>query len=250
MPFTLAAFYSKVSTAGWNELTPVSDPILRSEGTKLYVPELNKICAIQGIAEYTNQMKLDAPSLKGISPFYLNVIKSAVTGDHQIYLIDLFERPKSLVPTEPLKVLANVTDVTADRNVACLVFFGDGDLRVPAGELWCVQATASGTAGTAWAWNNLPLVFTDTLAAGRYAIVGMKVDSANVVAARLVSGKWPHRPGVPGMATYAYSRQSRLEPLKMGVFGEFDANFPPSIDILPSASVSNPYVYLWLIKVA
>ena len=185
-----------------------------------------------------------------LSPFYFTKIKPNFEIEHRLYLIDMFERPKTFVATEPLEVDIYVYDATSVRNLCTLLFFGDATITVPAGEVWTVQATAEGTADRPWQWNNLSLGFTDTLAAGRYAIIGMKIDNNAVIAARLVSAKWPHRPGVIGLTSLHTAEQERLVTGKMGVFGEFEHTNPPSIDILPKASVSNVRLYLDIIKVA
>ena len=249
MPFSLIAFYKSTNVTGWNTLVPVPDPIHRSEGTKLYVPDLNKLCGIYAIGEYTLKGRLRAPSLMSLAPFYFSKIKPGSGIDHRVYLIDMFERPKTFITTEPLEVDIYVFDVTAPRNLCTLLLFGDGVITVPTGEVWTVEATAKGTADRLWQWNNLPLEFTDTLAAGRYTIVGMKVNHSDVVAARLVSAKWPHRPGVPGLSDLHYSEVERLTTGKMGTFGEFEHTNPPSIDILPKVSVTDIPLFLDLVKV-
>jgi len=249
MPFSVIAFYKNTNVAGWNTLVPVPDPIHRAEGTKLYVPDLNKLCGIYAICEYGTQGRIRAPSLMSLAPYYLNKIKYDLSPADRKFLIDLFDRPKTFIATEPLEVDIFVFDATTPRNLCVLLFFGDGVITVPAGEVWTVQAIAKGTADRLWQWNNLPLEFADTLAAGRYAIVGMKTNHDNVVGARLVSANWPHRPGVPGLSNVVYTEHERLTTGKMGLFGEFNHTNPPSIDILPKASVTDIPLFLDLVKV-
>jgi len=249
MPFTLVAFYRSTSTLGWNTLTPIHDPIMRIEGTRLYVPELNKLIGVFIAAEYTSEARIRAPSLLSVAPFYINRLLSGITITNQLHYVDLLANPKAFVPTEPLEVDAYVTDVTAARNIYALLLLGDAKVEKPAGEVWTIKATATGTT-TANVWTNLPLTFAETLPAGKYVIIGMKAVHSNMIAARLVSPKWPHRPGVPGISAVTDIENNIFRFGGLGVFGDFEHTTPPTVDLLTKAATTNPIIYFDVVKVA
>jgi hypothetical protein len=86
------------------------------------------------------------------------------------------------------------------------------------------------------AWVNGAITFLQTLSAGRYAIVGMRAQASNAVAARLVFQEVSHRPGVLAVAADGYPDIKALRYGGFGVFGEFEHDVPPTVDILANAS--------------
>jgi hypothetical protein len=111
------------------------------------------------------------------------------------------------------------------------VWLSDGPQAPISGNIFTIRATSAITLSSG-IWVNGNLTFNQVLPAGRYAVVGMRVRGANLVAARLVFPAQFHRPGVLAVASIG-----NVDPYwprfgRMGSFGEFENTVPPTLDAL------------------
>jgi len=247
MTFTLAGFYKSINVTTLTELTPVSDPILRADGNKLYVPSWNKLVGAYAVGDTVIEAEITTPSLEALSPLYIRPCDNNAEPAIPQAFYDRFENPKELVATEALRFLAALS-AAATKDAYGLVWFGDGDLRVPAGEIITVKATSSTTL-VAKNWTNGALSFVDELGAGRYAVVGMRAESAGLIAARLVFSEISARPGVVGVDAGQDKDVSRFRLGRAGVFGEFEHTNPPTVDFLSISADTSETVWLDIIKI-
>jgi len=99
------------------------------------------------------------------------------------------------------------------------------------GEIFSVRATAAITLADG-VWTNGNLTFSQDLPFGQYDVVGMRAESANLIAARLVfpGGRW--RPGVPGANAPADVDAPQFRYGASGVLGSFNSNAPPTLDAI------------------
>jgi len=140
------------------------------------------------------------------------------------------ENPVAVVPDEALNFAIQADPAAAVINRG-LLFLSDGPLAPVAGDIFTVRATAAITLATG-TWVNGNLTLGQTLPAGKYQVVGMRVRGTNLVAARLVFSEQTARPGflavnaIPDLDTY-WNRMGR-----MGVWGEFPHTIPPTVDCL------------------
>jgi hypothetical protein len=140
----------------------------------------------------------------------------------------MWNTPLALQPLEPLDVF--IQNGAAVMNRAFL-WLCDGPPKPVTGKIYTVRFTTSISTATA-SWVNGVLTFGQTLPAGHYQVVGMRVWSSNSVAARLffVGGAW--RPGVPAETAEDNNEWTDFRFGNTGVWGEFDNTTPPSIDIM------------------
>lgn len=146
---------------------------------------------------------------------------------------------------EALNFLVNGTATAAAINYG-LVWFGDGPQQPVTGAVYPVKATST-ILGVADGWVNGSLAFAQDLPVGNYDIVGMQAFGTGLVACRLnfIGGAW--RPGVPGAINITGPVGRAFRHGKMGVFGSFHTNTPPSIDVLASAASTLHTVILDLV---
>jgi len=121
------------------------------------------------------------------------------------------------------------------------VLLSDGPQQPVSGTLFTVRATATIAQNTV-NWVNGNLTFSQSLPAGRYAVVGMRARSTDAVAARLVFPEQMARPGVPVVNAIAdldpwYFRFGRI-----GVFGEFPHTNPPTLDVIGGAAAAQTII--------
>ena len=156
--------------------------------------------------------------------------------------------PMAPVPLEGLESMTfqTNTDHAAAVDIQGLVWLSDGPLQPVTGQMFTVRCTAAAALSDG-TWANSNLTFTQELPTGQYNVVGLRIESANSIAGRLVfpGGKW--RPGAPAVVNPADRGDDRFRYGRSGVFGSFDSNVPPTIDITGHTDVAQD-VFLDLIR--
>jgi len=253
--FTLAAWSQTVDPAGaFVALNAVVDQhlvVLTVSGIE--VPSLNQVIALAAGVETTvaQQARLTAPSrrilaLQRIAPTQGNAAGPSLPADPQ-HVVDLLDVPIPMVVGETAQIEI-LSDPAAAQVQWGLVWFADGpvaELKVPT---FTIRATGA-TVLAANAWVLVPLVFSETLPRGRYQLVGLRAQSANMVAARAVFPGGPWRPGVLGTNTDRHLENRMFRWGNMGVFGEFEDTAPPQVECLAAAADAAEVFYLDLIQI-
>ena len=245
----LAAFHEVVDPAGvLVPIAAVQDDTVFTSGDDLRVPnDLPFIIGSSALLEATAPLRaqISSPSLRrvsnlDISPFGTGLVFSA---PHAIEL-----HPYSPVPVradEAVNFNINSNPAAATSQYG-FVMFADGAQQPVQGDIITVRATMSLVA-VLGSWTNGNMTFDQDLPVGNYDVVGMRVVEATTVAARLsfVGAAW--RAGVPAVSAEtsvdpAYTRKG-----EMGIWGTFNTNTPPTVDILAAEGAITPVVYLDLI---
>jgi len=231
---TLCAWYESVDAAGtWSDLNAVPDPHLTVTGDDIYVPELNKIIAMAVLLDLTvaAQARMSSPSLleDGFQE-YLDQVASGLTFGTPPEIHDRSANPLELAIGEAMKFQVNDNPGAAIGHYG-LAWLGDGPVSPVSGRIRTVRATGAASL-SAGVWVNTALTFPTSLKAGKYAIVGMRVEGTNLVAARLVLPGAGYRPGVPAANAQTDNDYKLFRNGNGGVFGEFVHSAPPTLDCL------------------
>ncbi|MBA7570811.1 hypothetical protein ES708_12564 [subsurface metagenome] len=145
------------------------------------------------------------------------------------------------------KTAPRTLDVAEALNAFCInaagtaeyvfVWLMDGLEALPAGEMFTIEGTVTVT-GIVGHWVNGALTFSQTLPAGRYAVIGMRAQGPENVASRLVFPDTSPRPGVMGSKHFYEHDLPEARYGGLGNWGEFEHDAPPTIDILENAATS------------
>lgn len=234
MSFTLAAFAESLDpAAALVNFAAVADPHLTVSGDDLLIPELDQLlfygaCIDQTVASYA---RLRSPSmLEDGFEEYIAPLASGLTFGAPPEIIDKSKNPINLKRIEALQFQA-LTNPAAAAVHYCIVGLGDGAPTPAGGKIRTVRCTAAITL-SAVAWVNGALTFPVSLKAGRYAVVGARFASANLVAGRLVFPGMAWRPGGPAANDEADEDFPLFRDGNLGVWGEFDSSSPPTVDLL------------------
>ncbi len=257
MPQHLAAWQQSVDPAGaFSALTAVPDQQLTVVGANIQIPSLNRVIALAGGVETTaaQQARLTAPSrrvlaLQRVTPLQGAAAGASVPADPH-HLMDLRASPLQMVTGEQANFEINSNPAAAQIQWG-LMWLADGPVAPIAGNIFTVRADGV-TVLVASSWTNGPIVFAENLPRGRYQVVGLRVQSAGLVAARLVfvggpPGGW--RPGVMGTNTDRHLEHEMFRLGGLGVLGEFEDVEPPTVDYLSVSADVAEVVYLDLIQV-
>lgn len=252
--FHLAAFYSSLAqAAAYAQLAAVADGALTKNAANLYImPENMRVLAAHCQGVTISRAQIQAPSLRNIAyPEIFPIVVAARTAIPDLQGVQIYgdDGPRLLM-NEAVGVYASENNTGASPTNAAL-WLAPRKVPPPAGQMITLVATVTiTTVDTAWALGTL--AFETQLAAGEYLVVGMEVVMDNTNYARLIfPGAVNYRPGVPvlDVVTDKQWRDSfRLG--RFGVFGKFQFNNPPQIEVFGAAAASTPaVVYLDVIKV-
>lgn len=245
MAFTLVGFSELQDSASLANITALPDQHVRVTGDDIMVPSLNQICGYYFVGPNLTQGQLVSPSLRRIFPIDVEGLDVAAEPLSPPNFHDRFCSPIALVEAEALNALAAEDGAGATRETA-LVWLTDGPVQSVCEPSFTIKATASVTL-VAFSWTNGALIFTNTLPAGRYKVVGMRAQSAGLIAARLVFPGYGWRPGVIGFDSDSDIEPARFRYGNAGIFGEFAHDAPPTVDFLSSSADTSEIVHLDLI---
>lgn len=250
MAFTVVAWSESQDTS--NVLTNVAalaDQHVTVTGDDVKVPGFaSNLIGVYAGGTTITQAQLSSPSLraqnlKDVIPLNVGAEPTSPPG------LSMFnEKPIKLVPAEALQSLVAENAAGAEREN--VVAFLQGEFKAaPNGEVRTVRAT-NGSTLIAFTWTLGALTFSQQLAAGRYAIVGMRAQSAGLLAARLVIPGSEYRPGCIGTDSEGDISHEVFRNGTLGNWGEFEHDTPPQVEFLSVSADTSQIVYLDLVKIA
>ena len=262
MGYTLIAFYeSRAGVAALDNVAGLADQHVAVAGDNITVPpKWNQIIAAwTGMSNATDVLaaaRLSAPSMRGKTLLDLANLEAIAAGGtlepSSPTPINVFtSRPVQLTSGEFLNLLQESDGTTAANLCTGLVFLGDGDYGNPYASMpvQTVRATGSTTL-TANAWSACTITLDQQLAAGRYAIVGMRAQSAGAKAARLVMQETPARPGVIAYDSNADIEHPMFRNGNLGVFGTFVHTAIPQVEFLSLSADTDETIFFDIVKIA
>lgn len=249
MAFSLVTFKASADlSAAMGNVAPLGDPHVRVVGNYIYVPSmLAHLLGIYAHAVTPVRAQLRSPSLRMVFNQEISRLGLAAEPDTPQQLCDYFETPIPLMGSEPLEALI-MAGAGAQMN-AIHVWLGDGPVKPVKGAIRTIRAD-SATAPTVGVWTNVAVNFADTLPAGRYQVVGLRIVSTTAIAARLLFAGQYARPGCLGTDLISDQDAERLRYGNAGVWGEFSHDVPPTVDLLCVAADASQIFFFDLIKVA
>lgn len=252
---TLVAWAEDIDTSGGREnLVAIPDPHVRTILDNITIPTLNQIVALAAMVGSGGDgfARLEAPSLLTRSRHYISPVNggadAASEPDSPPKVQDFRVNPLALRMNEDAQVIVESATTTSEEH-SVLMWLADGPITPVTGQIFTLRGAATLTQ-TALRWSNTAIVFEENLPVGRYAIVGMRVQGATMLAARLVfRGGEGWRPGVIACDSDNDLDHPMFRMGQFGLFGEFESIQPPSVDFLSNAADSVQDIYLDLIQV-
>lgn len=274
--FRLVAFHEVATAADADtsvtlaNLAGLADQHITVTGDNIQIPpETPNLMAVYaqggsltaGETAILDQARLEAPSLKP----YIDIAALtglAATADDQVPLSptpinNYIGKGINFVPGENMQAKTAESVAGDDRAATILVWLGDGNYN--AGNLamagmHTIRATAA-IAATALgnAWGAGAITFEQALPAGVYAVLGMKVFGATIIAGRLIFPNQGARPGCIGYATPLTGVGAIENPMfrngNLGIWGSFTHTSPPQLEIIAAAADTAQEVYLDVVKI-
>lgn len=256
MPFHLGGFLEDIDPAGvFVNIAALEDDRLFNQGDDIRVPVLNRVLMIAaGIDNVVaGRVRLDSPTLdalvrKEISP--LNLAAGDVEPASPPAIEKMLENPMRLGVDEILQCEIN-SNPAADADQWCLLWFSDGPVAPLVGqEIFTLRAT-SATAAVARAWTSVNIILDEQLSPGNYGVVGLRPESASMIAARFVfrtGEQW--RPGALGADLIGDITDPVFRNGRMGIWGEFPFTQTPAIEVLCDLADAAQIFHIDLVKLS
>lgn len=243
--FHLCAWAESIDPA--NALTAINavrEEMLFTSGDDIRVPEMLPFIIGQAALENdasAARAQVQSPSLRSFANLDVEpIVAAAVFGTPPESLFHP-DSPIRVEPDEALNFAVQSDPAAAALHYGLLWLADKAQERTP-GNIFSVRATST-VQQTTTTWVNGNLVFTQTLPAGRYRIVGMRARSTDGVAARLVFPEQVARPGVPVVNALADLDPWQFRYGNAGVFGEFPHTNPPTVDVLGGVAAAQTYIF-------
>lgn len=237
MPFHLCGFSESQDSAALVNVAALDDDTLTIAGDDITVPaDTPLVIAAHVLGANTTRALLRSPSIISQRTAYeLTPIDVAALPSSPPRTINLFDNPLELVPSEQLNAQAAEDAAGAARSTV-LLWLADGP-PAPAegGAIRKIRASSTLTA-VANAWTSGVLTLTDNLEAGRYALIGAMCRSTNLQAFRFIFRGSPYRPGGLGAAVVSSLLPAGQRDGGWGVWGEFEHNELPRLEVLANAA--------------
>ena len=234
----LAGYYSNVDPAGaYTALAAIQDPAINTRGNDIriasQIPFILAAAGLTAAAVFTSA-QLRSPSLRTLNNMFIRPLVNAVVFGDPEELLTFPANPRGVVTAEDLQFWVDSTPGAGVEPHYGLVWFSDGVRDQVGGEIFSVGATGA-SAQAAGTWVNSPITFDQALPSGTYNVVGMRCESANGIAARLVfpgGGAESFRPGCPTTPSAFIPDIGSFRRGELGGWGSFSQDNPPSLDVL------------------
>lgn len=196
--------------------------------TTFLAPKQGKIMAAGSFGATLTRTRLNVPSFRNVSLPILAPINVSATVPSPVNIYKGANTGLELPIVEPIGV--DAVDTAIDT--ISVVLFSMYNFRpVPAGKVFRLRLTGTAV-GVINTWQNSALTLADPLQTGRYAVVGLDVQSANAIAARLLFADGGFRPGCLCRNALGNVPHPIFTNGELGVYGEFSNANTPSLDIL------------------
>lgn len=219
--------------------------------------DMSIIAGFAGSSDPTRAMisaRVVAPSLRKIvSPSITPTIQQFPAKDNPPMMV-VADWPWKVCAQEEIGVEANFNGSSV--SAVALLWLEDKRENVPQGENFWLRGTVSALASAGpktSSWTGATITFDQTLAAGRYAVIGFVLKGNDTIAARLIFDDQMWRPGTLAIPPIAFGGQRTHDAFydgSLGVFGRFESYSPPRLELLrqTSASDNDHEVYLRVVR--
>lgn len=252
MAFSLASFCSAPSGTVMEAVDPVLDDIFSTYGEDLTIGSFNKIIGLSAYGHSIGNAYVISPSLRRFARIYIAPMVSEAGGiDYQYQTFDdRHEVPVTLDQGEKLNAQMEVAELHADWYDLIGVWLADGPITPVKGEVHTVYMTDTDLVCTIGTWVSGEVAITPDLPAGKYQIVGARAWTAYNCLARFIFREETNRPGFLTCNDKFFHADPVFRHGRLGVWGTFDPNMPPKIEVCSSRAGTGIYARVDLIKIA
>lgn len=246
--FQPVAWYQSTgnTVAGEQDVDAVFDQTVFTEGKEVRVPPGRNFLLGEWLLTDTDRVgfaRLEAPSLRPLSN--QDIAQTQLLTDVDGPFPDQwhFMNPRELRVAESMRMHIDYS-TAADRDVFGIAWLGDGPQQPVSGNMFTTRMTVTNFQHSLGEWTASELTFSQFLPVQRFQIVGMQCETSAGIIARLIFSGTEFRPGTPTRFFFGRQQGWNWRYGRSGVWGEFDVNQPPRLEILGLANSAND-VTVW-----
>lgn len=251
----LAVFASDLAiSAAYAQVAGIADGGLTRNSANLYIAPTNmRVLAayVQGVT--TNRAQLQSPSLRNlaypeIAPIQITAVDPMVS---QANFRKYYGNGPRLVMNEAFGIYASNSSGAAVSKTYAGLWLANQFTPSPQGQVTTLVGTSTNVL-VVESWTLSSIAFETQIPAGRYSIIGCRIQCDDATFARLVfPGSTNFRPGVTVQADAGDKTWlDQFNDGSMGEFGQFDFNNPPQLEVFGHTAGSEAAtVFLDVVKI-
>lgn len=247
--FHLLAWQSSLNAATNENMSPVPDEIMTIQNDQ-FLPQNNwSALFAAGMGANLERMRFNNATFRQFTPPFLRPVNQAATPPTDPAVADYRRNPLTFRGLENLILEASNPNSGGAETVTAIAGVTQGGI-VPSsgGQVYAMRGTAT-TAATAGRWTLLDVTWEDTLRTGSYHVMGLNHISTTGQAARVIFQDAVNRPGCLSQSAVG-NRTHEMFRDGLGVWGTFDANRMPDIQVLCNAADASHELYLFFSPLA
>lgn len=236
--FHVSAYTASANPATLTQVAAANDTILQIRDSALVVAGVHKLGAAWAVAANLTRLQLQAPSLRKVAQLEVQPLMHAMPGaggyPSMMERDFMYGVPIELDDGEELAAFVTDSGGVAER-INIFVRLHKEMPKSHDGKFFSIRITSSQTL-VANAWTNCALTFDQNLPNGKFRVVGARFNSAGAQAFRIFFIGQTYRPGgVAQQSDLAIDPDSQRYG-RLGIWGEFVFNAPPSIDVFSTSA--------------
>jgi len=255
--FSIAAYSTSFAAPQIDTDVPaLTDPTWSINAANHILPQTDLyIRWAYAMALLITRARIKTPRMLAIGRPCIRPIEQAAGPSSRPQIAEYWRAPIRLAKLEELAIQLSTTTAVAERNYVILAL-GDQSFTATQGDVFTVRATST-FASVANAWASGSFALDDTIAVGKYAVVGLEVQEVTGIAARLIfvgsqgQGVPPqYRPGVIINPSLGNQGTRFFRWGIQGDYGRFDSFALPNLEVINTAAgVVLRDVYLDIVQV-
>jgi len=248
MSFHLALYNSNVTQNVDTDLAAVPDNILTIVNNHFLPQRPCELLFTAAASTNLARARVETPTLRQLARPFVRPVSQAVGWGYPQRIDDMRDVAVQLRATEEIQMYGFQTGAAAEQMFGA-IGLGFGGYSRPAGSVSTMRGTATTAAGVR-TWTQLTgVTWTDTLPQGVYSVVGLEVQSATAIAARLLFEQQSLRPGCLSIQSLGTGADEMFRNGGMGEWGRFNSYALPNIEVFCNAADAAHEIYLDLVKV-
>lgn len=238
-----AAFFASLGSVTDSNLAALADRFLAPSNNRFILFDTWQLVWAAAFGTTLDRVRLNSPTVNIPTQSFIRPIQQVAVPATDPNVADYRLAPFLLRPNEEFGLDAT-TNAAGPANTTVVVGLMDRPQPISPGRIWTLRGTST-VAAVANAWTNLATItWANTLSGGWYEIVGLEVQSANAIAARVVIPGQAYFPGALSITGLGNRSHAMFSKGGLGVWGRFQAINIPTIDVLCNAADAAHVIYM------
>lgn len=248
MPHHTCGYGQTLASTTETDVPALADGVLTLSNNHVLPPRPTNLLYAAAASLNVARVRLSQPSLNVVTSPYLHDVSLAVDFGNPQIIADYSNDPLTLKELE--EVVVQWTQGAATSGVILALLGLDfGRQSPPAGNVYTIRGTATGTLAIN-SWTNVgTIVWQNAPQSGTYVVVGGFAQSAGGKAFRFIFPEQVPRPGGPAILL----ETNRVHPLfrfgNLGVWGTFKNYALPAVEMISASADTAEIIYMDIMKI-